>query len=54
MIKLILIYMKFVNPLNIVIWPYDYNKFVNDVKSLITTISPMGVFQSDEHKYVVN
>jgi hypothetical protein len=33
---------------------YDYNKFVNHVKSLIIIITQMGVFGGDDHKYVVN
>jgi hypothetical protein len=34
--------------------PYDWNKFVSNVKSLIIIISQMGVFGGDDHKYVVN
>jgi len=34
--------------------PYDWNKFVNHVKSLIIIISQMGVFGGNDHKYVVN
>jgi len=34
--------------------PYDWNKFVNNVKSLIIIISQMGVFEGVDHKYVVN
>jgi hypothetical protein len=34
--------------------PYDWNKFVSPVKSLIIIISQMGVFEGDDHKYVVN
>jgi hypothetical protein len=34
--------------------PYDRNKFVSRVKSLIIIISQMGVFGGDDHKYVVN
>jgi hypothetical protein len=33
--------------------PYDWNKFVNHVKSLITIISPIEFFKGDDHKYVV-
>jgi len=39
--------------LNIVI-PYNWNKFVSHVKSLIIIISQMGVFVGYDHKYVVN
>jgi hypothetical protein len=42
--------MKFV----IIIEHYDWNKFVNLVKSLIIIISQMGVFGGNDHKYVVN
>jgi hypothetical protein len=45
--------MKFVLSIKIVI-PYDWNKFVNHVKSLIIIISQMGVFGGDHHKYVIN
>jgi hypothetical protein len=38
----------------IIVISYDYNKFVNHVKSLIIIISQIGVFQGDDHKYVVN
>jgi hypothetical protein len=34
--------------------PYDWNKFVSHVKSLIIVISQMGVFGGDDHKYMVN
>ncbi len=34
--------------------PYDWNKFVSHVKSLIIIISQMGVFGGYDHKYVVN
>ncbi len=33
--------------------PYDWNKFVNHVKSLIIIITQMGVFGAYDHKYVV-
>jgi hypothetical protein len=33
---------------------YDWNKFVNLVKSLIIIISQMGIFEGNDHKYVVN
>ncbi len=39
--------------LNIVI-PYDWNKFVTHVKSLIIIISQMGGFGGNDHKYVIN
>jgi hypothetical protein len=45
--------MKFVVFINIVI-PYDWNKFVSHVKSLIIIISQMGVFWGKDHKYVIN
>jgi hypothetical protein len=32
---------------------YDWNQFVNYVKSFIIIISQIDVFQSDNHKYVV-
>jgi hypothetical protein len=53
MIEMILVFIKFAVLLNIVI-AYDWNKFMNTVKSLIIIISQMGVFASDKHKYVVN
>jgi len=34
--------------------PYDYNKFVNHVKSLIFIISQIDGFQGDDHKHVIN
>ncbi len=34
--------------------PYDWNKFVSHVKSLIIIISQTSVFEGDDHKYVVN
>jgi len=34
--------------------PYDLNKFVNHVKILIMIISQMGVFEGNDHKYVIN
>jgi hypothetical protein len=34
--------------------PYDWNKFVNLVKSVIIIIWQMGVFGGDDHKYAVN
>jgi hypothetical protein len=34
--------------------PYDWNKFVSQVKSLIIIISQMGVCGGDDHKCVVN
>jgi hypothetical protein len=34
--------------------PYDWNKFVSYLKSLIITTSQMGVFGGNDHKYVVN
>jgi hypothetical protein len=34
--------------------PYDLNKFVNHVKILIIIISQMGVFEGNDHKYVIN
>jgi hypothetical protein len=45
--------MKFVLFINIMI-PYDWNKLVNHVKSLIIIISQMGAFGGYDHKYVVN
>jgi len=33
---------------------YDWNKFVNHVKSLIIIISQTSVFGGYDHKYVVN
>jgi hypothetical protein len=48
-----LVFIKFVFLLNIVI-AYDWNKFINTMKSLIIIISQMGVFVGDNHKYVVN
>ncbi len=41
--------MKFV--LSII--PYDWNKFVNHVKSLIIIIPQIDVFKGNNHKYVV-
>jgi len=34
--------------------PYDWNKFMNHVKSLIIIISQIDDFQGDDHKYVIN
>jgi hypothetical protein len=34
--------------------PYDRNKFVSHMKSLIIMISQMNILGGDDHKYVVN
>jgi hypothetical protein len=34
--------------------PYDWNKFVKHVKSVKLSYHKMGVFEGDDHKYVVN
>jgi hypothetical protein len=52
-IEMILVFMKFVVLLNI-LNPYDWNKFMNHVKSLIIIISQIDVFQGDDRKYVIN
>jgi hypothetical protein len=44
--------MKLVIFINIVI-PYDWNKFVSHVKSLVIIISQMGVLGGNDYKYVI-